>query len=62
MFKNNKYKSWHDAIINKALNRKIKGYLEKHHILPRSLGGSDNKDNLVELTAKEHFIVHMLLC
>lgn len=62
MFKNNKYKSWHDAIINKALNRKIKGYSEKHHILPRCLNGKDNKENLVELTAKEHFIVHMLLC
>ena len=62
MFKNNKYKSWHDAIINKALNRKIKGYSEKHHILPKSLGGLNNKDNIVKLTAKEHFIVHMLLC
>ena len=62
MFKNNKYKSWHDAIINKAFNRKIKGYSEKHHILPRSLGGLNNKDNIVRLTAKEHFIVHMLLC
>lgn len=62
MFKNNKYKFWHDAIINKALNRKIKGYSEKHHILPRSLGGLNNKDNIVRLTAKEHFIVHMLLC
>ena len=62
MFIENKYKSWHDSIIKKALNRKLSGYLEKHHILPKSLGGSDNKDNLVELTAKEHFIVHMLLC
>ena len=62
MFTENKYKVWHDNIIKKALNRKLSGYLEKHHILPRSLGGSDNKDNLVELTAKEHFIVHMLLC
>ena len=62
MFKNNKYKSWHDAIIKKALNRKIKGYSEKHHILPTSLGGLNNKDNIVRLTAKEHFIIHMLLC
>ncbi len=61
-FINNKYKVWHDNIIKKAFNRKLSGYSEKHHILPRSLGGSDNKDNLVELTAKEHFIVHMLLC
>lgn len=35
--------------------------VEKHHIIPRSEGGSSKKTNLVELTIKEHFIVHMLL-
>jgi len=59
---NNKYKKWHDSIIDNAQSRIIKGYSEKHHILPRSLGGLNNKDNIVRLTAKEHFIVHMLLC
>ena len=59
---NNKYKKWHDSIIDNAQSRIIKGYSEKHHILPRSLGGLNNKDNIVKLTAKEHFIVHMLLC
>lgn len=34
---------------------------ETHHILPRSLGGNDNKDNLVLLTLREHFIAHWLL-
>ena len=62
MFIENKYKQWHDNIINKSKNRLLTGYKEKHHILPRCLGGKDNKDNLVELTAREHFIVHMLLC
>jgi hypothetical protein len=45
-------------------NRKIipyQGYTEKHHILPRSLGGNDSNDNLVELSAKEHYICHLLL-
>lgn len=37
------------------------GYVEEHHIIPRSLGGSDDKSNLVKLTAKEHFICHLLL-
>jgi hypothetical protein len=37
-------------------------YTEKHHIIPRSLGGSDDADNLVNLTAREHFIAHRLLC
>jgi hypothetical protein len=62
MFKNNKYKSWHDNIISNAQSRVLKGYKEIHHILPKSLGGSNDKSNLVELTAREHFLVHLLLC
>jgi len=47
----------------KLLDRKSNndGKLENHHILPRSLGGSDNSINLVLLTTKEHFIAHLLL-
>jgi hypothetical protein len=62
MFINNKYKTWHDNIITKAKNRTLEGYKEIHHILPRCLGGKDAKSNLVALTAKEHFIIHILLC
>jgi len=36
-------------------------YYEKHHILPTSLGGTNDKENLVLLTAKEHFVAHLLL-
>jgi hypothetical protein len=36
-------------------------YFEKHHIIPASLGGSNDKDNLVLLTPKEHYICHRLL-
>lgn len=32
-----------------------------HHILPKSLGGTDNADNLVRLTVREHFLAHFLL-
>lgn len=48
----------------KSLNR-FKGdgnYYEKHHIKPRSLGGDNSKENLVLLTAREHFLAHYLLC
>ena len=62
MFINNKYKIWYDSIIQKAKNRILNCYKEKHHILPKCLGGKDNQENLVELNAREHFIVHMLLC
>ncbi len=37
-------------------------YVELHHIIPRSLGGSNEADNLVCLTAREHCIAHLLLC
>lgn len=40
---------------------KPEGYYEEHHILPSSLGGSDQRDNLVPLTAREHFLCHWLL-
>lgn len=37
------------------------GYTERHHILPRSLGGSDDPENLIDLTAEDHLFAHMLL-
>lgn len=36
-------------------------YCEKHHIKPRSLGGGNECDNLINLTAREHYIAHCLL-
>lgn len=36
-------------------------YTEKHHILPKSLGGSDDHDNIVSLTYREHYLAHWLL-
>jgi hypothetical protein len=39
----------------------LNGYTEKHHIIPRSMGGSNTKDNIVSLTAREHFVAHWLL-
>jgi hypothetical protein len=61
IFINNKYTTWYNSIITKANNRTIIGYTEKHHIIPSSLGGSNSKENLVVLTAREHFICHLLL-
>lgn len=36
-------------------------YCERHHIIPRCMGGGNSKVNLVNLTAKEHFVAHHLL-
>lgn len=57
----NKYSNWYHLIIERARKRHTLEYVERHHIQPRSLGGTDNKDNLVDLTAREHFICHWLL-
>ena len=57
----NKYTSYYNNIIKNAKNRQIDGYYETHHIIPKSLGGSNHKENLVNLTAREHFICHLLL-
>lgn len=57
----NKYEKWYISITQNAKTRSLKGYSERHHIIPRSLGGTDNIDNLVDLTAREHFICHWLL-
>lgn len=57
----NKYSKLYYKITSNAKQRIIEGYTERHHIIPQSLGGSDDKENLVELTAREHFICHWLL-
>jgi hypothetical protein len=56
-----KYTRWYNQITQRARFRITEDYTETHHIQPRSLGGTDDIDNLVELTAREHFICHWLL-
>jgi hypothetical protein len=55
------YQKIHDAIINRARGRILTGYKERHHIIPKCMGGTDDITNLVNLTAREHYIVHKLL-
>lgn len=62
MLVTNKYSKYYHALCEKARARgPIDGYTEKHHIIPRSLGGSSDRSNLVTFTAREHYIAHMLL-
>ena len=62
MYLKNKYTNWYNNIIaNALLDVNREGYLESHHIIPKSIGGTNDKSNLVKLTPKEHFICHMLL-
>jgi hypothetical protein len=55
------YKRHYELLIKKSKNRVLEGYKERHHIVPRCMGGNDDKDNIVELTAREHFLAHLLL-
>lgn len=63
IFINNKYTRRYNSIIYKAFARSLppESYTEKHHIIPKSLGGTNKRDNLVKLTAREHFVCHRLL-
>jgi hypothetical protein len=61
MFKTNKYTTIYFNIIQRARTRIINDYTERHHIIPKCMGGSDEEDNIVKLTAREHFICHLLL-
>lgn len=61
IFIDNKYTRWYYNIIAAAQSRVNAGYTEKHHIIPKSCGGSNSKENLVVLTAREHYVCHILL-
>ena len=61
IFIDNKYTKWYNAIVDRAKKRVTSGYTEKHHIIPKSLRGSNESFNLVKLTAREHFVCHLLL-
>lgn len=54
------YLNIYNSIVNNKSQRT--GYTENHHIIPKSLGGTDDKENIIALSAREHFICHYLLC
>lgn len=57
------YLEIHNKIIKNAKSRinDENSYYEVHHIIPRCLGGNEEKENLVKLTPEEHYIIHQLL-
>lgn len=48
-------------LIEYAKANPAQGRVERHHIVPRSMGGSNHKDNLIALSLRLHFIAHWLL-
>lgn len=60
MFLENKYSRWYNSIVLRYKNSPpLKG--EKHHIIPRFMGGDDSPDNLVLLPFRAHYVCHLLL-
>lgn len=57
------YSHNYNRLIIKAKNRSILPtiYKENHHIIPKCMGGSDNKNNIISLFPDEHLIAHLLL-
>lgn len=64
-----KWKAHYDKLIERGKNRcsskeeakQFLGYVESHHIIPKCMNGLDNEENIVHLTAREHYVAHQLL-
>lgn len=54
------YNRYH-RFIGSLRGQSVDGYAEVHHIVPRSLGGSDDAENLIRLSARQHYIAHWML-
>lgn len=56
------YSRIYDRLIERARTRTLVNvYSERHHVVPRCEGGTDDAANLVELTPEEHYVAHQLL-
>jgi 5-methylcytosine-specific restriction endonuclease McrA len=55
------YLKHYNTLVDRAKGRVLEGYSERHHIIPKCIGGNNKKDNLVRLTPEEHYVAHQLL-
>lgn len=55
------YELIYSSLITRAQGRALSCYTESHHIIPRCMGGTDDSNNLVDLTPEEHYLAHQLL-
>jgi hypothetical protein len=74
MYKDNtmNYQKHYDILIDRSKIRQFGknrkqleseiGCIERHHIIPKCLSGTNKKENLVFLTPEEHYVAHQLLC
>lgn len=55
------YQTIYVSLIERARHRIPDGYVERHHVVPICIGGTDTNENLVALYPEEHFFAHVLL-
>lgn len=55
------YHKIYNSLVEQAKTSPFEGYKESHHIIPKCMGGSDDDSNLVLLSARQHYIAHLLL-
>ena len=59
-----KYRNIYIRLIIRCQNmtqEELSGYNERHHILPKCMGGSNKKSNIVLMPVRYHVIAHMVL-
>lgn len=61
MFNNSKYTRWYFRLVESIKTKNRDCFTETHHIIPKCFGGTNNPNNLVKLTPREHYICHRLL-
>lgn len=55
------YLKHYETLIERSKNRTLDCYVERHHIVPRCMNGTDDPDNIAILTPEEHYVAHQLL-
>ena len=55
------YEKHYNTLIERSKGRILEGYTERHHIIPKCMGGSNDIANIAVLTPEEHFVAHQLL-
>ena len=55
------YKLHYNNLITRSKGRVLDSYTEKHHIIPKCMGGSNDLSNIAKLTPEEHYVAHLLL-
>lgn len=56
-----RYQEHYDRLIERARNRDLPKPYERHHAVPKCMGGNNDKSNIVKLTPEEHYVAHQLL-